>query len=371
MLDNTSRRPMWQKVAIGLFIFVLIGGVFSSLSNDNSKVHESQNETTSVAENKIPMPSEEFLNGRRLEISVAKVENGTPYVDESKAVDAYMKGYKEKNCPYCMAALANYYVQGRGGLTKDVARGIALAEQSSNADCPYGSYVLGTFYFKGLGEDKTPNIEEWEKYMLRTITLSAHRDANKILNLYAAMANTDLAAYYDKKNYKEQAITHYELTIASYETVLKFLNKDNDEKEYNSSDKLIARQKILIPIVVEQIKKQIVNVESRPDYVFNNLRPLCMEFADNPIAAGNKYESKSLRITGQIEEINRDMAGNIYVRFMAPNVIGFTTVCCYFGDEQAVEPLRRFQYATIQGIYTDIRANTIILGGCSVINYTR
>ena len=373
MLNSTPNRPLWQKLIIGFVIIMLLGAFFSGFDKDNENKREQPATNAEIAQNKIPDVSPEFIEGRALELHPHhNKEKNRP--DLTYAVKAFERGYKEKNCPYCMAALVKYYVKGYAWFEeKDIHKGIELAKKSYEANCPYGTYALGNLYFKGVKDVIPQDIEKWEKYMVETMTQCAQRDTNKFMSIFGIMAANDIARYYDKKNYKEEAISHYKIMLSFYDTLQDFFkNHDFILDLGNEHDNDIVKYyRFIIPWNIKKVEETITNVEIRPDYVFSNLRPLCMEFADNPIAAGNKYESKSLRVTGQIEEINKDIAGNIYVRFIAPNVIGFITVCCYFGDEQAVESLRRFQYSTIQGIYTDIRANTIILGGCSVINYTR
>lgn len=92
---------------------------------------------------------------------------------------------------------------------------------------------------------------------------------------------------------------------------------------------------------------------------------LYMAYRDNEVAADEKYKGKKIAITGEIENIGKDMMDDPYVSF---NVDVLENVTCYFGknSNKTLSRLNKGQVVTLLGECRGITLQNIVLQKCSL-----
>ena len=94
------------------------------------------------------------------------------------------------------------------------------------------------------------------------------------------------------------------------------------------------------------------------------------EYMDNPIAADAQYKGKILKLTGEVEDIDREIAGNTYVTFHVGDQYSFQNVRITFkkSEEPKVAQLSKGQTITIKGKCTGtLLSTTVALDNCEII----
>lgn len=97
---------------------------------------------------------------------------------------------------------------------------------------------------------------------------------------------------------------------------------------------------------------------------------LHQEYMDNPIAADAKYKGKILKLTGVVEDIDREIAGNTYVTFNIGGQYSFKNVRITFkkSEETKVAQFKKGQTITIKGKCNGtLLSTTVSLIDCEVI----
>lgn len=93
---------------------------------------------------------------------------------------------------------------------------------------------------------------------------------------------------------------------------------------------------------VEEKKEELLEV----DY-----KVLHQDYMDNPISADAKYKDKMLKLTGVVDNIDREIAGNTYITFHIGDQYSFQDVRITFkkSEESKVAQLKKGQNITIKG----------------------
>ena len=78
---------------------------------------------------------------------------------------------------------------------------------------------------------------------------------------------------------------------------------------------------------------------------------LHQDYMDNPISADAKYKGKILKLTGEVYNIDREIAGNTYITFNIGGQYSFKDVRITFkkSEESKVAQLKKGQTVTIKG----------------------
>lgn len=97
---------------------------------------------------------------------------------------------------------------------------------------------------------------------------------------------------------------------------------------------------------------------------------LHQEYMDNPIAADAKYKGKILQLTGKVENIDREIAGNTYITFNIGGQYSLENVRITFkkSEETKVAQLKKGQTVTIKGKCTGtLLSTTVALNDCEIV----
>lgn len=107
-------------------------------------------------------------------------------------------------------------------------------------------------------------------------------------------------------------------------------------------------------------------VESATDVIDVTARELEKAYAENEVAADERYRGKVLRVSGVIDQISKDALGEMVVMLRSPNVMG--GVHCTFDDKQKsqVASLKKGQKVTLRGRGTGVALGAPTLSSCSV-----
>jgi hypothetical protein len=78
---------------------------------------------------------------------------------------------------------------------------------------------------------------------------------------------------------------------------------------------------------------------------------LINEYEDNEVSADDRYKGKTLRVSGTVDNIAKDIMDSMYVTLKGDKEYGITSVQCYFADDQksALSRLKKGQQVTIVG----------------------
>lgn len=97
---------------------------------------------------------------------------------------------------------------------------------------------------------------------------------------------------------------------------------------------------------------------------------LYQEYQDNAINADSKYRDKILKLTGAVDNINREIAGNPYITFKVGDKNSFKDVRITFkkSEEEKVANLKKGQTVTIKGKCSgQLATGTVSLNDCEII----
>ena len=94
---------------------------------------------------------------------------------------------------------------------------------------------------------------------------------------------------------------------------------------------------------------------------------LYQDYMDNPIAADTKYKGKTLKLTGTVGTIDREIAGNTYITF---DIEFLKNIRITFkkSEESKVAELKKGQEVTIKGVCQGtLLSTTVALDDCEII----
>lgn len=97
---------------------------------------------------------------------------------------------------------------------------------------------------------------------------------------------------------------------------------------------------------------------------------LSWEFDDNAITAEAKYEGQIIEVSGMVLDIDRDLTDTPYVNLEGMDEYGLSCVRCEFSasTESQLMPLKKYDWATIRGSYSDYRMSRVVLENCELIS---
>lgn len=98
---------------------------------------------------------------------------------------------------------------------------------------------------------------------------------------------------------------------------------------------------------------------------------LYQEYQDNAIGADSKYKGKMLKLTGAIDDINREIAGNPYINFRVGEQYSFKDIRLTFkkSEEEKVSSFKKGQTITVKGKCSgQLITGTVSLNDCEIIN---
>ena len=91
------------------------------------------------------------------------------------------------------------------------------------------------------------------------------------------------------------------------------------------------------------------------------------EYMDNPISADAKYKGKTLKLTGKVEDIDREIAGNTYITFKI-DFLEDVRITFKKSEESKVAQLKKGQQITIKGECTGtLLSTTVALKNCEIV----
>lgn len=114
-----------------------------------------------------------------------------------------------------------------------------------------------------------------------------------------------------------------------------------------------------------------INEEEKESNVMKvDYEELHKDYMDNPIAADEKYKGKILELTGEVYNIDREIAGNPYITFNIGGEYSFQDVRITFkkSEEEKVTKLKKGQEVTIKGkCMGTLLSTTVSLNDCEIV----
>lgn len=140
----------------------------------------------------------------------------------------------------------------------------------------------------------------------------------------------------DQRNF---FVKHKVITFILIIIVLSIIAVANGENEVNNGNNTIPTQG---SVIEQPNNEEIIEVD------YNTLHK---EYMDNPIAADAKYKGKILSLTGNVDSIDREIAGNTYITFQVGASYDFQNIRITFkkSEEEKVAQLKKGQTVTIKG----------------------
>lgn len=114
-------------------------------------------------------------------------------------------------------------------------------------------------------------------------------------------------------------------------------------------------------------EKQFTKTEEILEMDYN---VLYQDYQDNAIGADAKYKGKILQLTGLVDDINREIAGNPYITFRIGDQYSFKNIRITFkkSEEEKISRLAKGQSVTIKGKCTGLLlTTTVALNDCEII----
>lgn len=91
------------------------------------------------------------------------------------------------------------------------------------------------------------------------------------------------------------------------------------------------------------------------------------EYMDNPISADAKYKGKTLKLTGKVGNIDREIAGNTYITFEI-DFLEDVRITFKKSEESKVAQLKKGQQITVKGECTGtLLSTTVALKNCEIL----
>lgn len=111
----------------------------------------------------------------------------------------------------------------------------------------------------------------------------------------------------------------------------------------------------------EKVKEKLQTTEA----IEINARQLYSEYEANGVLADKNYKDKALKVTGIVDNIDKDIMDQIYVTLNGDEYVG--DIQCFFSEEyldQAAE-LKKGQKITVTGVCEGKMMN-VVLKGCTI-----
>ena len=97
---------------------------------------------------------------------------------------------------------------------------------------------------------------------------------------------------------------------------------------------------------------------------------LINDYANNQVAADDKYKNQNLEISGVVQSVNTGLINDPYV-VIAPNTQTFNAIECSFNSdqEQSFAALNAGQSVTMEGIGNGYMISSVMVNNCSLITH--
>lgn len=300
----------WYKKWWGIMLIVLAGifvlGMFMPSKNEDTA--SAPTPTVNVA--KEP-GRDEFDEG------VAAFKNR----NYETAFKAFEKGVALGNKD-AKAFLGIMYVIGEG-VKEDSKKGFNFVQEAANEGSPFALVEMADYYFSGsLGIKK--NTQTGYNLMSKAYDTG---------HWYPAFI---LASFYSENNSPYGA---------------RDLDKANqyiDEAAKRGMDK-------------ERVAGFKEDLGKIPDYEVT-IAGITKEYDSNEVAADNKYKGKTIRITGRVDSVGKDLVNSMYVTLKHPDQWAIRNVQFFFDKSHADElaSLSKGQQVTIQGTVDGLMMNVLV-----------
>lgn len=270
---------------------------------------------TEVSKEKEPPQSEAFKKANGL-FEEKKYKEALPIIEDA---------IKKDNDPWCMNLAGILYNNG-WGVKKDLTKGLDLMQKAADQNVSPALNNLGTIHLAGLWG--VPQNTEKGLSML-----------NKAIELNNSNPAVFLGYCYEAGEYVEQ---DFNKALEYFKTAQKLGKKGLENKIYN--------------------------LEHLPNIIADSPEYIVRDYEQNEVAADNKYKGKTIRISGRINDIGKDIMDQIYITFKMPGQWEIRTVQCFFSDahSQEIGNLRKGQDITIQGTVNGLMMN-VLLKDCWIV----
>lgn len=107
--------------------------------------------------------------------------------------------------------------------------------------------------------------------------------------------------------------------------------------------------------------------EQKVDVIEVSPEDLYAAYDDNEVAADQKYEGKTLKITGTIKSIGKDVLDQVYITFETDAVLG--SVQCYFSEQSEIDKvasLHEGDTITIVGVCKGKSITSVSIKKCEI-----
>lgn len=103
---------------------------------------------------------------------------------------------------------------------------------------------------------------------------------------------------------------------------------------------------------------------------------LLTAYSKNELAADKKFKDKILIVIGKVDEVGKDLMGDVYVSFKTPNPFDsnfpkdlnpMSSVQCYFEDTDGLENLSKGDRVSIQGECDGLKMINVVLQDCKLV----
>jgi hypothetical protein len=94
--------------------------------------------------------------------------------------------------------------------------------------------------------------------------------------------------------------------------------------------------------------------------IYLNSSDLTYEYEANEVNADQTYKGKTLQVTGQVENIGKDILDHAYITLSGHDEYGFRHVQCYIKDLNALSQLSKGQTVTVKGKCAGLMMNVLM-----------
>ena len=108
------------------------------------------------------------------------------------------------------------------------------------------------------------------------------------------------------------------------------------------------------------------------DYEFSDVVDLIQEYKDNEVSADNKYKDKTVKVTGIVKDIGKDILDSAYITINDGKDITWDYAQCYFKDKDEVakiENLSKGDTVTLIGKVSNYSL-TLTINKCEFVEET-
>ncbi len=147
------------------------------------------------------------------------------------------------------------------------------------------------------------------------------------------------------------------------ETNSNFTNEYLENKQAEEQQAKEQKQK-------EEQERKEEEQEEKDSVIKVDYEKLHQEYMDNPIAADAKYKGKILELTGKVDNIDREIAGNPYITFNIGGEYSLKDVRITFkkSEEEKVTKLKKGEEITIRGeCRGTLLSTTVSLNDCEIV----